>query len=163
MVRSLTSDPDSWINLSINQRNPNPGRTDPGHGVFVHYLALTFSTLLSSQASGAHRAETKPGLGQLDLLYEVHRPASNRQCPSPPVTKEPGLRAAHTERVTYRLFSWASGFLPGRPPSVDSVPHPVKALTTLQLRAAPVNPQLAAQRRATVTAPMVFLPRRTMT
>jgi hypothetical protein len=28
----------------------------PGHGVFVHKLALTFSTLLSSQVSGAHRA-----------------------------------------------------------------------------------------------------------
>jgi hypothetical protein len=28
----------------------------PEHGVFVHKLALTFSTLLSSQVSGAHRA-----------------------------------------------------------------------------------------------------------
>ena len=57
-----------WIYLSINQRNPNSDHAEAKseHGVFVHYLALTFSTLLSSQASGAHRAGSfGPGLGQL--------------------------------------------------------------------------------------------------
>jgi hypothetical protein len=38
----------------------------------VHYLALTFSTLLSSQVSGAHLAGLLcSGLGQLDQRYEV--------------------------------------------------------------------------------------------
>src|SRR5829696_6424383 len=46
-----------WIYLSINQRNRTRNwRRQPEHGVLVHYLALTFSTLLSSQVSGAHRA-----------------------------------------------------------------------------------------------------------
>jgi hypothetical protein len=55
-----------WIYLSINQRNPNSdhAKASSEHGV-VHYLALTFSTLLSSQVSGAHRAEFFVlGLGQ---------------------------------------------------------------------------------------------------
>jgi hypothetical protein len=41
-------------------------KQNPSTGFFVHYLALTFSTLLSSQASGAHRAGSfGSGLGQL--------------------------------------------------------------------------------------------------
>jgi len=56
-----------WIYLSINQRNRTRNwRRQPKYGVFVHYLALTFSTLLSSQVSGAHRAGSfGSGLGQL--------------------------------------------------------------------------------------------------
>lgn len=52
----------------------------------MHYLALTFSTLLSSQASGAHRAGGfNPGLGQLDLLYEVvQAPVKPTRTSSPP-------------------------------------------------------------------------------
>ena len=47
-----------WIYLSINQRNRTRDWRLPARarGFFVHYLALTFSTLLSSQVSGAHRA-----------------------------------------------------------------------------------------------------------
>ena len=56
-----------WIYLSINQRNRTRNWHLPARarGFFVHYLALTFSTLLSSQVSGAHRAEIFcSGLGQ---------------------------------------------------------------------------------------------------
>jgi hypothetical protein len=41
------------------------------HGVFVHYLALTFSTLLSSQVSGAHRTEFLCSAWGNDPRYEV--------------------------------------------------------------------------------------------
>jgi len=47
------------LDLSVNQsKEPNSALAvaSPEYGVFVHYLALTFSTLLSSQISGAHRA-----------------------------------------------------------------------------------------------------------
>ena len=55
-VQSLTKDPMLDL-LSINQRNPNSDRARRGPSTgLVHYLALTFSTLLSSQVSGAHRA-----------------------------------------------------------------------------------------------------------
>src|SRR5829696_5690016 len=80
LVRSLTSDP--LLDLSVNQSKESELTVDAGavdeHGVLVHYLALTFSTLLSSQASGAHRTGFFPGLGQLDLLYEVIQPQSTR-------------------------------------------------------------------------------------
>ena len=53
---------------SINQRNPNSDYAkgvSRARGFFVHYLALTFSTLLSSQVSGAHRASALgSGLGR---------------------------------------------------------------------------------------------------
>jgi hypothetical protein len=67
-----------WIYLSINQRNRTRNwRRQPKYGVFVHYLALTFSTLLSSQVSGAHRAGNpyQPGLGQLDYIRRTINPS----------------------------------------------------------------------------------------
>ena len=80
LVRSLTSDP--LLDLSVNQSKESELSVDASavdeHGVLVHYLALTFSTLLSSQASGAHRAGRFPGLGQLDQPYEVVQPQSTR-------------------------------------------------------------------------------------
>ena len=70
----------------------------------MHYLALTFSTLLSSQASGAHRAEELlPGLGQLDLLYEVYQ-THVKPAGTPPhrTQKTPALRLLTGERATHR-------------------------------------------------------------
>jgi hypothetical protein len=57
LVRSLTSDP--LLDLLVNQSKesePEHLKGCPRTGFLVHYLALTFSTLLSSQVSGAHRA-----------------------------------------------------------------------------------------------------------
>ena len=73
---SIADSKDPMLDLSVNQsKEPNSNwRRQPKHGVFVHYLALTFSTLLSSQASGAHRAGVLcSGLGQLDQRYEVQQ------------------------------------------------------------------------------------------
>ena len=61
LVRSLTKDP--MLDLSVNQSKESELGSSPqavsharARGFLVHYLALTFSTLLSSQVSGAHRA-----------------------------------------------------------------------------------------------------------
>jgi hypothetical protein len=49
----------------------------------VHYLALTFSTLLSSQVSGAHRAGLLgPGLGQLIYIRSAITPSQIGASPS---------------------------------------------------------------------------------
>src|ERR687898_1465556 len=46
------------------------------HGVLVHYLALTFSTLLSSQASGAHRAGVSiPTWGNSTYSMRLFKPS----------------------------------------------------------------------------------------
>jgi hypothetical protein len=91
--------------MSINQRNPNSDHApkkrqgaSSEHGVFVHYLALTFSTLLSSQVSGAHRAGTfRPGLGQLIYIRSAITPSQIGASPSmrrhDPIRGEP-LRGA---------------------------------------------------------------------
>ena len=107
----------------------------------MHYLALTFSTLLSSQASGAHRAGNLwPGLGQLDLLYEAHQPASNRSLTSPTEHKTPSMRLLGTERAAHRLSLVGQWVPSGSAAVFDSVPHPVKALTTLRVGDRPVKP-----------------------
>jgi len=57
LVRSLTKRPMLDLRQSIKGiRTRIAPKASSEHGVFVHYLALTFSTLLSSQVSGAHRA-----------------------------------------------------------------------------------------------------------
>ncbi len=73
-----------WIYLSINQRNRTRNwRRQPEYGVFVHYLALTFSTLLSSQVSGAHRAGSfRSGLGQLIYIRSAITPSQIGVSPS---------------------------------------------------------------------------------
>ena len=110
----------------------------------MHYLALTFSTLLSSQASGAHRAGSfLPGLGQLDQLYEVVQPQSNSGSTSSP-TRVEDIRAGpllEGDRPAGGLD--ANGFPPGRPPRICSilgVLHPDEALTTLLVRCGEVKP-----------------------
>src|SRR5687767_4507382 len=56
-VRSLTKRPNAGSIVNQSKESELGARlSEPEHGVFVHYLALTFSTLLSSQVSGAHRA-----------------------------------------------------------------------------------------------------------
>ncbi len=68
----------------------------PEHGVFVHNLALTFSTLLSSQVSGAHLADSfEFRLGQLAKHYCHFLSESNRAfCQSQP-TAIPAIFAGH--------------------------------------------------------------------
>jgi hypothetical protein len=58
------------LDLSVNQSKESElesAEAKSEHGVFVHYLALTFSTLLSSQVSGAHRAASFERLGATHL------------------------------------------------------------------------------------------------
>ena len=80
LVRSLTSDP--LLDLAVNQsKEPNSSTGEPGpeYGVFCAYLALTFSTLLSSQASGAHRVgASTPAWGNLTNFMRYTRPSQTR-------------------------------------------------------------------------------------
>src|SRR4029077_16652853 len=55
-------------------------------GFFVHYLALTFSTLLSSQVSGAHRT----GLVLLRLGAATHNTRSGKSESNPDLLVHPG-------------------------------------------------------------------------
>jgi hypothetical protein len=82
LVRSLTQT--HVLGLTVNQskeselRPPKPSSTTvSGQSTgLVHYLALTFSTLLSSQVSGAHRTEFLPpqlGATRLTLFGPIHR------------------------------------------------------------------------------------------
>jgi hypothetical protein len=111
--------------MSINQRNPNSNhaKARSEHGV-VHYLALTFSTLLSSQVSGTHRAEFLVlGLGQRPTVRGLR--GSSQTASSwlellvpPNSVSSPGFDEL-CER-TYPKISSASGFLRvGRHRSTD--------------------------------------------
>jgi hypothetical protein len=82
------------LDLSVNQSKESElgicrGKSE--HGVFVHYLALTFSTLLSSQVSGAHRAGIlSAGLGQLDNIRRAVIPSQIGVSPSQADTSPAG-------------------------------------------------------------------------
>jgi hypothetical protein len=132
--------------MSINQRNPNSDRAKAPseHGV-VHYLALTFSTLLSSQVSGAHRAglcelrlgattnimrSGKPSQIGLDSSFFVHPRASGAP-----------LDTCVNEDATIQKLvgQWVPQ---GRPPDqpILGVPHPAEASSTLRLSNRVVKP-----------------------
>src|SRR5688572_31422485 len=57
-VRSLTKRPNAGSIVNQSKESELGARRSEARarGFLVHYLALTFSTLLSSQVSGAHRA-----------------------------------------------------------------------------------------------------------
>ena len=108
------------------------------HGV-VHYLALTFSTLLSSQVSGAHRA----GLCELRLGATTNVMWSGKPsqivCLDSSFFFHPRASAAPPDTCVYEdapirklVGQW---FPQGRPPdqSILRVPHPAEASSTLRL------------------------------
>ena len=169
-----------WINLSINQRNPNsatPNRV-PSTGFLVHYLALTFKHAVEFSSFGrTPRRSFVSGLGQPDLLYEAAissqtRPArpshqTRRNLPDPG-----GPSRAHT-CPDNSLASWA----PGRPPQTLRSPasctplRPCKGYAHVSrgsndiggvTRSRPTRRRRGGlQGRVMVTAPTVRLPRRT--
>jgi hypothetical protein len=77
LVRSLTKRPKLDLRQSIKGiRTRITPRRFRARGFFVHYLALTFSTLLSSQVSGAHRTGLVVlGLGQRPTLRGLASPS----------------------------------------------------------------------------------------
>ena len=81
-TRSIADKKTQAGSSSINQRNPNSDHAKGvlrARGFFVHYLALTFSTLLSSQVSGAHRTGLVVlGLGQRPTLRGLASPSQTR-------------------------------------------------------------------------------------
>jgi hypothetical protein len=150
----------------------------PSTGSFSAFLALTFSTLLSSQASGAHRSgASNSGLGQLDLLYGLCETESTRHPLVPHLRREdppaPGeLLRAHA-CPDHLVDLWGP---PGRPPQTLRSPA---SCTPLRLdedyalvsrgsnaeggvgdHARHAGLRLARQGRVMVTAPTVRLPRR---
>ena len=141
-TRSIADKKTQAGSSSINQRNPNSGHArgvSRARGFFVHYLALTFSTLLSSQVSGAHRT----GLVWLRLGAATHITRSGKSESNPdllvhPGPSEPGSDASLGRAHIYPNISLASGFLPGRPLQIDKSdasraplrPHILYACTT---------------------------------
>jgi hypothetical protein len=88
-TRSIADKKTQAGSSSINQRNPNSGHASGvsrARGFFVHYLALTFSTLLSSQVSGAHRT----GLVLLRLGAATHITRSGKSESNPDLLVHPG-------------------------------------------------------------------------
>ena len=88
-TRSIADKKTQAGSSSINQRNPNSGHArgvSRARGFFVHYLALTFSTLLSSQVSGAHRT----GLVWLRLGAATHITRSGKSESNPDLLVHPG-------------------------------------------------------------------------
>jgi hypothetical protein len=192
-----------WVLLLINLKGIRLGcakslRTvwsgvlrQPSTGSLVHLLALTFSTLLSSQVSGAHRAGGfSTGLGQLDQHYEVWSAESNRHFVPPPARQTPAEIPVPSEcysvSASIPTDRWPVGFLRvghSSPASACPAPwlfccvlRPVEACRTLRLCDSPVNPVSGArchttldgrvrarQGRSMISAPTVRLPRRTMT
>ena len=126
---------------SINQRNPNSNYAEGvlrARGFFVHYLALTFSTLLSSQVSGAHRTGLVVlGLGQRPTLRGLASPSQTRTFWFIQDHQSPDLMHLLRARI-HPNISLASGFLPGRPLQIDRSdasraplrPHILYACTT---------------------------------
>ena len=131
-TRSIADKKTQAGSSSINQRNPNSDHAEGvlrARGFFVHYLALTFSTLLSSQVSGAHRTE----LVGLRLGAATHITRSSKSESNPDLLVHPGpsegpdlmhLLRAHI----YPNISLASGFLPGRPLQIDNLTRPAPPL-----------------------------------
>jgi hypothetical protein len=78
----------------------------------VHYLALTFSTLLSSQASGAHRAGAFfPAWGNSTYFTRLSEPSQTRsRTSSPSVSKAPD-RTAPRGSAAGPVVSIPVGFL----------------------------------------------------
>ena len=108
--------------MSINQRNPSSSTPEdgPSTGFLVHYLALTFSTLLSSQVSGAHRTGLVVlGLGQRPTLRGLASPSQTNFL----LARTSWFIRGHQHPDLMRLarahihpnILLASGFLPGRP------------------------------------------------
>jgi hypothetical protein len=131
-TRSIADKKTQAGSSSINQRNPNSDHAKGvlrARGFFVHYLALTFSTLLSSQVSGAHRTEAcwAPAWGS-DPHYEVWQV---RVKPGPfgssRTIRGPDLMHLLRARI-HPNISLASGFLPGRPPQIDNLTRPAPPL-----------------------------------
>ena len=194
------------LDLSVNQsKEPNSGTGVPARarGFFVHYLALTFSTLLSSQVSGAHRAGIFcSGLGQRPTICGLR---SSSQIGSSWFVllgsdfllhhgrSEPAGLSAHGACAPIRTSRWPVGSSgsAAEDQAILRVPHPAEASYTLRLRRRRVKlagrvmeasalysarrgsripgatpdcgrRSTTAQRLATVTAPTVRLPRRTI-
>jgi hypothetical protein len=121
-TRSIADKKTQAGSSSINQRNPNSdyAKACSEHGVFVHYLALTFSTLLSSQVSGAHRTGLVVlGLGQRPTLRGLASPSQTSFL----LARTSWFIRGHQYPDLMRLprahihpnISLAIGFLPGRP------------------------------------------------
>ena len=95
---------------------------------FVHYLALTFSTLLSSQVSGAHRTGLVcSGLGQRPTLRGLASPSQTRTFWFIHDHQSPDLMCLSRAHI-YPNISLASGFLPGRPLQIDDLTRPAPPL-----------------------------------
>jgi hypothetical protein len=117
----------------------------------VHYLALTFSTLLSSQVSGAHRAEIFcSGLGQRPTICGLR---SSSQIGSSWFVllgsdfllhhgrSEPAGLSAHVPCAPIRTSRWPVGSSgsAAEDQAILRVPHPAEASYTLRLRHGPVK------------------------
>ena len=150
------------LDLSVNQsKEPNSNwRRQPKYGVFVHYLALTFSTLLSSQVSGAHRAGSSSD--RLGATRSTLRSAITSSQIG--VSSSEPTRTHPVEPLGVR---WSrSGWFPAsRPPQITAASRTSqKAYASLLLQDRWVNGSRAYdQLRRILTAPTVRLPRRTMT
>jgi hypothetical protein len=149
LVRSLTKRPKLDLRQSIKgirTRNHAKGVLR-ARGFFVHYLALTFSTLLSSQVSGAHRTGLfGSGLGQRPTLRGLASPSQTRTFWFVQDHQSPDLMRLWRAHI-YPNISLASGFLPGRPLQIDKSDAsraPAEAPHTLRLRDPPVKPDLIA-------------------
>src|SRR5918998_1015410 len=121
----------------------------------VHYLALTFSTLLSSQASGAHRAgDWSPAWGNSTYFMRRTNPSQTGWCPSPPGAEDPGSAATRVSvpHTGCLVVQWVPS---GSAAVVDSVPHPVKAFFTLLAGDHPVNPRVPGPRSLISRGPVV--------
>ena len=126
-TRSIADKKTQAGSSSINQRNPNSDHAkgvSRARGFFVHYLALTFSTLLSSQVSGAHRTGLFcSGLGQRPTLRGLASPSQTRTFWFIQDHQSPDLMRLSRAHI-YPNISLASGFLPGRPLQIDNLTRP---------------------------------------
>ena len=114
LVRSLIKRPNAGsICQSIKGTELGTGIARPKYGVFVHYLALTFSTLLSSQVSVAHLAGVFcSGLGQLDQRYEVQQVQVKPELALfHPAASQASRSMSALQAHTYLDILSASGFL----------------------------------------------------
>ena len=130
-TRSIADKKTQAGSSSINQRNPNSDHAEGvlrARGFFVHYLALTFSTLLSSQVSGAHRTGLFcSGLGQRPTLRGLASPSQTRTFWFIQDHQSSDLMRLSRAHI-YPNISLASGFLPGRPLQIDNLTRPAPPL-----------------------------------
>src|SRR5688572_24938770 len=108
---SLISDVDPLLGLSLQSFSKESDLSNavrphevvrlrpPSTGSFCAYLALTFSTLLSSQASGAHRTRTFiPAWGNSTYFRRI-RPRSQTPTSYPPPTRVRSIGSGELSRA----------------------------------------------------------------